>query len=98
MSMDGCDAILRQVCLARGVNPARLLQSPRATREQLIIKGEAINRMREARATWITIARVMFYRHHSQAMHARRAYLETKGSVLPDAGTDAPTTTEGEPR
>jgi hypothetical protein len=89
--MDDCDAILRQVCRARGENPIRLIQYPRATRRQLLLKGEVIHRMREAGASWPTIARVMFYRHHSQAMHARRAYLATK----PDAGTDAPIAMEG---
>jgi hypothetical protein len=88
MSLDDCDTILRQVCQARGMNPVQLIQAPRATRDQLLIKGQAIHQMREARATWINIARVMFYRHHSQAMYARRAYLET---VKPgDVGADAP--------
>lgn len=76
MSLDELDAILNQVCHARGVNPIALIQAPRATKEQLLLKGQAIHQMREAGATWINIARVMFYRHHSQAMYARRAYLE----------------------
>jgi hypothetical protein len=77
MSLDDCNTILRQVCHARGVNPIQLIQAPRATRDQLLLKGQAIHQMREAGAGWITIARVMFYRHHSQAMYARRAYLGT---------------------
>ena len=77
MSLDGCDAILRQVCQVRGVDPIRLIQAERATCAQLLVKGEAIYRMRLAGASWPVIARVMFYRHHSQAMHAWKAFTAT---------------------
>ena len=78
MSLDELDTILHKVCRARGVNPIALIQAPRATREQLLLKGEVIYRMRNHGGTWINISRVMFYRHHSQAMYALRAYLKDR--------------------
>lgn len=41
--------------------------------------------MRVAGASWPVIARVMFYRHHSQAMHAMRAFL-TSAKLSPCTG------------